>query len=112
MRLLKTTFILLITFAFISCDEKEGTVIIKNNISNTEIKSIRWGNYYIASSLLPGQESSLVIYEEEEGFPKIGQVSFTMNANNKSVYLVTLDDFELNESAELRITLTDSTKVE
>ena len=112
MRISKITFILFITLAFISCEEKEGTIIIENNISNTEISSVKWGNYTIAYSLLPGQENSLVISDEADEFPKVGQVTFTMNTNNKSVYLVTLDEFELNEGAELKITLTDSTKVQ
>ncbi|MDA3854310.1 MAG: hypothetical protein PF444_08745 [Bacteroidales bacterium] len=112
MRISKITFILLIALAFISCEEKEGTIIIENNISNTEISSVKWGNYAIANSLLPGQQNSLVIYDEADEFPKVGQVTFTMNTNNKSVYLVTLNEFELSEGTELKISLTDSTRVE
>ncbi len=112
MRLLKITFILLITLACVACEEKEGTIIIENNISNTEISSVYWGNNYVTYSLLPGQESSLVIRDDEDEFPKVGQVSFTMSSNNKTVYLVTLDEFELEEGMTLTINLTDSTKVE
>jgi len=112
MHLLKLTTILLITLSFVACEDKEGTIIIENGISNTEINTVYWGSEYISSSLLPGQESSLTIYDDKDGFPKIEQVSFVMNANSKSVYLVTLDEYELEADMTLRIILTDSTRVE
>lgn len=112
MRILKIILPLLALISIASCEEVEGTVSIKNNISNSEISDVKFGDYTVAYSLLPGQDNSLTIYDTKDEFPKTGQVSFTMSANDKVVYLVTLNDFELNEGAELNIVLSDSTRVE
>ncbi len=112
MQTLKILLILFITVTVSSCEEYEGTVTIKNEISNIEISNVYFYGETIAYSLLPGQKDSYTFYDTEDEFPKTSQVSFTMSANNKKVYLVTLNDYVLSAGSELIITLTDSTKVE
>lgn len=112
MNITKLLFTLLAISSLAACDDVEGTVTIKNEISNMEISDVKFGDYTVAYSLLPGQDNSLIIYDKEDGFPKTCQTSFKMTSNNKVVYLVTLDDYVLDQGTEITITLSDSTKVE
>lgn len=96
----------------VSCTKKPGKVHVHNAISNTEITDVKWGDFYLASSLLPGQTSSEVKVEQrDEKLPSSQYVTFIMKANNKQVYLQTVDKFTLEEDERLVITINDDTRV-
>lgn len=94
-----------------SCTEK-GTVSVQNNISSVKISNVKWNGTHISYSLLPGQTSAEVEVRDEEGtFPKMGNVTFTMSANNRSVYLETQEVYTLDADDNLLIVLDDATEI-
>lgn len=111
----KTYFVFIILILLISqaCKRQEGKVSIQNNISNVRVTDVSWVNYNLAGNLLPGQTSSerTIIEYEKNKFPKIGNVRFTMTANDKSIYLETIEEYRLDEGQTLEIVLNDSTEV-
>jgi len=111
MKTIKIIFILSIMVLLQSCD-KPGKITIKNNISQVEIYDIKWGDIFIASSLLPGESSqSKIINKNSEKLPTSKSITFKMKANEMSVFLETSQQFLLNEDEDLLIILDDNTPV-
>lgn len=103
-------FIALVLLVLQAC-QKEAKISIQNNISNVRITNISWVDYGFGS-LLPGQNSGEQrVIGQERDFPKTGNIRFVMTANNKSIYLETVEQYTLNVDDNLIITLTDSTEV-
>jgi len=91
---------------------KSGDIQLKNNISQVKILDVKWGDTHIATELLPGETSGKwKIEHHDEKLPSSHKISFTMTANNKSVYLETEEEFLLDQDDDLLIVLTDTTKV-
>lgn len=111
---MKKYIFLSIVFAAIllqSC-HKSADIQLQNNISKVRITDIKWGDHYLSSELLPGETSTkMSIAHSDESLPAKHKVSFTMTANQKYVYLETVEEFLLDEDDDLLITLTDSTQV-
>jgi hypothetical protein len=94
-----------------SCYEP-GEIQVQNNISNVKIMDIRWGSAYIVTELLPGETSEKrTVHKSLVELPASNRLSFTMKANNQSVYLETEEEFFLDEDEKLIIVLTDDTEV-
>ena len=92
---------------------KPGDIQVQNNISNVKIVDVKWGDIYIATELLPGETSEkLTIEEYREKLPSSHKITFKMSANNKSIYLETVDEYLLDEEDDLLIILSDETEVE
>lgn len=104
--------IILISFFILESCHKPGEIQVQNNISAVKITDIYWGDNYLSNELLPGESSSIIsISNYDEELPATFKVRFKMTANNKSIYLETVDQFSLNEEEFLLITLNDNTKV-
>ncbi len=111
MKTYKIIFAICLAFILQSC-YKPAKIQVKNNISQVEIYDVKWGDIYIASSLLPGQSSSSkLINKNTEKLPTSYSISFKMTANEMSVYLETTEKFALNEDDDLLIILDDNTPV-
>lgn len=111
MKTLKSILIICVVVFLAACEET-GSVQIQNNISQVEIVDVKWGKFYVATGLLPGEASSKkTITDDDVHFPAANIVSFKMVANNKTIYLETEEQYTLNEDQDLLIVLTDETKV-
>jgi len=106
-------FLVSISFVLISCiKEKSAKIRIQNNVHNTILTSINYGEYPIYGDLIPGATSnSITITDDKDNWPKTNVIEFYMQANNKLVYLKTKNSFELNPDDDLTITVWDSTEV-
>lgn len=95
----------------VSCTER-GTLVVKNKLSNVKLESISFGDFAVYGSLLPGETSEeLVIKEFEDAFPFRNQLEFYMTSGSNTVYLKTLETFELDYDQDLIIEINDSTVV-
>ncbi len=111
MKKLQIIVIVLALGLFQSC-YKPGDISVQNNISNARIIDVKWGNFYLAAELLPGESSEkLTIDRYQEKLPSKHKVTFKMVANDKLVYLETVEKYLLEEDDELHITLSDDTRV-
>lgn len=111
---MKTLRLLLFVLAVVfmqSCDEP-GDIRIQNNISKVTLLDVKWGDFHIASELLPGETSQKIsIRSQEERLPFSRKITFIMKAGNKSIYLETEDEYLLQQDEDLLIVLRDDTKV-
>lgn len=111
---MKNLYILILFTGIIglqSC-RKPGKIKVQNNISNVKIQDVKWGDHYLSYELLPGETSSKIsISYYDEKLPANHKVSFTMSANQKSIYLETVEEYLLDEDQEILIVLSDSTEV-
>jgi hypothetical protein len=111
MKTIKLGLIICIGLCLESC-YKPGNIKIQNNITKVKIVDVKWGDFYIATELLPGETSEqIIITKDEEKLPKSNKISFKMEANNESIYLETEEEYLLDEDADLLIVLDDNTKV-
>ncbi|MCK6612327.1 MAG: hypothetical protein L6Q78_14960 [Bacteroidia bacterium] len=102
---------LILSLGFTAC-YKPGTIEVKNSISNAKIKQLKWGNVYLGTNLLPGQSTGeITIEKEDQNLPASNKIKFTMEANNRQVYLETEELFSLDQDELKTIVLTDSTVV-
>jgi hypothetical protein len=92
--------------------KKPSTIQLQNNISTVRITNVKWGDILLSNELLPGESSGKrTVDSYQEKLPKTARVIFKMEANNKTVYLETEEEFTLKEDDELLITLSDDTQV-
>lgn len=110
MKTLKLFLIVICAGLFLQSCDKDGKIKIQNNITKVVITDVQWGNQHVAWQLLPGETSNEVTIDESN-LPSKQKVSFRMTANNKTVYLETVEEFFLDEDDEITITLTDETGV-
>lgn len=105
--------ILALSIMLISCNEEEydANFTVQNDVSGTTITQIYFSSNYIGSYLLPGQTSTSKFYGYEEEWPKTGNISFVMQANQKQVYLVTKAQYTLNANDNLTVVISDTTEV-
>jgi len=112
---MKTRYILSIlcaAFLLQSC-YKPGKIQIQNNINSVEIYDVQWGDIDVSGSLFPGETSGkLKVYKSEAELPESHIVSFKMTANQKTVFLKTVEKYKLEQDEELLIILDDATAVE
>lgn len=111
---MKTKHLIPIAFALMTLQAcyKPGEIKVQNNIDRVEILDVKWGDIRVASSLLPGETSDKIdIEKRQETLPSSHTVSFVMMANDKLVYLETVESFSLDEDEEIVIELNDETKV-
>jgi len=98
-------------FAFTSCREA-GSVRVQNQVSKTVMQNVYWGDVYLGGSLYPGEETDLVkVKHSEEKLPSSQRVYFTVGGNGRSLTYYTWSTYELEEGAELKIVLTDTTLI-
>lgn len=103
--------ILLACMALLAC-HKSGEIRVQNNISQVKITDVRWGKVALDYDLLPGETSPKIRVDRYDyELPASHRISFTMSANNKSVFLQTSEEFLLNEDDDILIVLSDETKV-
>lgn len=109
----KLAYILpLIVLLFTSCKDYEATIIIKNEVHNVQLTSLKFGDNYLSGYLIPGETSTTtIIVSDKDEFPMNHPIEFYMNANGNSVFLKTTESFTLNEEQVLTITISDSTEV-
>jgi len=111
MKTIKLILIVCIVVIAQSCHEP-GDIRVQNNITQVKIVDVKWGDFYIATELLPGETSEKsTITRYEKKLPSSQKISFKMTANNKAIYLETEESFFLDEDDDLLIVLTDATKV-
>jgi len=101
---------LFLVMALSSCTE-EATITIQNNVSNATLEDVSWEDYYISSTLLPGEKNSRTISDDKAGFPKKSVVKFYMKRNGNKVYLETKYPFVLDVDDNLLIIISDTTQV-
>lgn len=95
----------------VSC-YKPGKIKVQNNINSVAIESVEWGDVYLAGELFPGESTDFIELDKSDvTLPGSHSVSFTMRANNRSVFLITNQSYSLDEDEELVIQLDDSTAV-
>ncbi len=100
------------TVVFLQSCYKPGKISVQNNISQATIEDVSWGSNPVASELLPGETSiKMTIDKYTEKLPGTHSVSFTLRANNKTVYLETEEEYLLEQDDDLLIILDDDTKV-
>jgi len=100
-----------IGFLLQSC-HKPGEIKIKNNISQVKLEDVKWGDVYMAYELLPGESSEkMKLRRYDKKLPATHKVTFKMTANNKTIYLETIDEYLLDEEDDLLIVLSDDTPV-
>jgi len=105
--LVATTLIVLLA----SCD-KEGSIRIKNNISNVQIESVNFSDYAVPGSLITGQTGPFRdIMDHRNNWPKIGYLTFYMTRGEDRIFLQTLETYVLEEDQQLTVELTEDTPV-
>lgn len=111
MKMLRTIAVIVVVIILQAC-HKPGEIRVQNNISKAVITDVKWGDIRISNELLPGETSSKTkIDRHTQKLPARNTVSFIMNANQKSIYLVTDESYLLDEDDLLHIVLDDNTKV-
>ena len=111
---MKYLIILLVSAALlIGCNEEEyeAKLTIENDVSGTTITQIYFGDFNVGYQLLPGQKNEQRFLGYAEEWPKTGNVSFVMQANQKQVYLQTRASYTLNPNDDLLIVISDTTAV-
>lgn len=110
MKTLKLIAITTFVIVFLQSCEKVGEIEVRNNISKVTITDVQWGGYSISYKLLPGETSSK---QEINGndLPAQHKVTFRMTANSKSIYLETVEKYNLGAEDHLVIVLDDKTAV-
>jgi len=93
-----------------SCME-EATITIQNKVSNATLEDVSWDDYFISSTLLPGETKTRTISDDKGGFPKKSVVKFYMKRNGNKVYLETKSTFVLDTDDNLLIVIADTTQV-
>lgn len=109
MKIILSLSIFLFLFSCIHLDK--GTVTVVNKVHNVKLESILWGNYSIASSLLPGEERKITIELEDREFPLINDIHFYMVRGDKKVFLKTKSVYKLDADQDLIIEITDTTAI-
>lgn len=106
------TIILLLAVLFLASCMEQGSIVVKNKVSNARLESISFGDYAVYGSLMPGESSEkLVIKEFKDAFPFTSQLEFYMTAAGNTVYLKTLESYSLDYGQDLIIEINDSTAV-
>lgn len=108
-------FILVFALFLVSCEEKEGTIEVKNSVDNVQLVNITIDGNYITSSLLPGESGKRTFYKNnynDISFPIKGVIEFYMIKGDKRVYLRTKESYRLDEGKTLYIDITNETEVE
>jgi hypothetical protein len=100
-------FILLIS---VSC-VKESHITLNNKIGLVKIENVSFDNIKLTDELITGETQITTINEGETKFPKRSQVSFYMIKGASKVYLKTKQNYTLDYSKTLIITLNDTTEV-
>ena len=90
------------------------TFIIKNLVSSATISSIKWSEFSLNNSLLPGQSSTkfrIYDYEFEKVSSYSGVIKFNLSAKNSVVYLETVDSYSIIKNEQKTFVIDDNTKV-
>jgi len=115
---------LLLALTLSSCYDK-AKITIKNNVHNATLEQVSWDNHSFESrserspsyskspsSLLPGEESTITVYEHYKyRFPRKSVVKFYMKREGNQVYLETKYSFILDAKDNLLIVISDTTQV-
>lgn len=94
----------------VSCVE-DSYINLNNKIGLVKIENVSFDNISLTSELIPGETRIKTICEAESKFPKRSQVSFYMVKGTSKVYLKTRQNYILDYSKTLTITLSDTTEV-
>ena len=106
MKLKNILFISGICLLFTAC-YKPGDIQVQNRISN-----VKWGDVLVASELLPLETSDkFTVDKNTKKLPSKARVSFKMNANKRTVFLQTVQEYSLDQDGYLLIILADDTPV-
>ena len=97
----------------ISCSENESkaTVEVKNEVSNVRLQEVIFDGYLVAYDLLPGESDMVQITDDNDEWPKSGNISFLMVANDNKVFLGTDSVFILMPGDDLQIVIDNDTPV-
>ena len=102
---------LLLVLTLSSCYDK-AKITIQNKVHNATLEQVSWDKHSVASSLLPGEGSTITIRETPNyRFPKKSVVKFYMKREGNQVYLETKYSFLLDADDNLLIVISDTTQV-
>ena len=102
---------LLLVLTLSSCYDK-AKITIQNKVHNATLEQVSWDKYSVARSLLPGEGSTITVYEQSNyRFPKKSVVKFYMKREGNQVYLETKYSFILDADDNLLIVISDTTQV-
>ena len=102
---------LLLVLPLSSCYDK-AKITIQNKVHNATLVQVSWDKHSVASSLLPGEGSTITVREESNyHFPKKSNVKFYMKREGNQVYLETRYSFTLDADDNLLIVISDTTRV-
>ncbi len=102
----------IIAITTFSC-KNPGKIKVQNQVSNTEISNISWGDILITNALLPGQTSIEVsVTNRDLKLPAEHPISFVIQKNGRIVYLVTEEVFRLDTKDNVLIVIEDETKIQ
>lgn len=108
---IKIIILCLCGIALFSC-EKEADISIFNNLSNVRLDNISYCNKYIGSHILPGETGKTTIHEsDQQKFPLIGRLEFTLVSGDEQVFLQTKESYTLSEGETLSINIDENTEV-
>ena len=94
-----------------SCYDK-AHISVQNKVHNATITQIRWDDYSLGHSILPGETSKeKEIFDKKETFPKTSVVKFYLKRGDNQVYLETKYAFTLDSGDKLVIIISDTTQV-
>lgn len=110
---MKIKYILIIIALFaVSCQDDEAYVQVQNKVHNSTLTGISFGEYNLYSQIRPGEKTEeYLITDEKQNWPKTSVISFTMEANNSTIFLTTEEEFTLYPSDSLLIVIHDTTVV-
>ena len=111
MKTSKIVLSVLLALLFSACME-EGDIKVRNEVHNSRLENISFGEVSVYDVLLPGETSEKVeVSDYKKTFPKKHQLEFYMTSNGKTVYLKTKAYYSLDYDETLVIKITDSTEV-
>ena len=93
-----------------SCYDK-ANITVQNKVHNATLTQIKWDNYSLGYSLLPGESKENVISDQKGKFPKRSVVKFYMKRGDNQVYLETKYAFTVYGGDNLLIVIADTTQV-
>ncbi len=110
---MKNLLYFLVFLSLIACDP--SSIRIENRLANATITNVEWGGIPIATSILPGERSSVIKIHNNNYYdidlPAKFPVKFYISVNDDLVYLETREYYELGVESDLVIAITDSTAI-
>ena len=101
---------LILCLLFCACKE-DSSLTISNELENVVLRNVQWEKQIISTELLPGQSAELVLSPYVFDLPKASIIQFEMQAANRRVGLRTVEEFEVGEEEDVRVTIDSALQV-